>query len=154
MSLYADGKLVETQKGETVFTFRLALTGEHRVEAVSEGAGDSITIRRVSEPDQSYIFLKSSGDVKNWFDEEIDPEYYSVNDTLGELHQNPRAGGVIDAMMSKAAEARGDVAAAVKDNPALQRMMACQKLITLLKQGGADKASIQQLNRVLQGIKK
>ena len=57
-------------------------------------------------------------------------------------------------MMSQGASARGDVADAVKDNPALQRMMGRMTLVSLLKQSGADDGSIKQLNRVLQGIKK
>ena len=57
-------------------------------------------------------------------------------------------------MMQKGAESRGDVATSVKDNPALQKMLARMSLISLLKQGGADGESIKQLNRVLQGIKK
>jgi len=42
----------------------------------------------------------------------------------------------------------------VKDNPGLVRMMSRMTLASLLKQSGADAASVQQLNRVLQGIKK
>ena len=57
-------------------------------------------------------------------------------------------------MMEKASASRGDVANAVKDNPALQRMMGKMTLISLLKQGGADEESIKSLNRILQGIKK
>ena len=57
-------------------------------------------------------------------------------------------------MMAKGASERGDVADAVKDNPALQRMMGRMTMLSLLKQGGADEESIRQLNRVLQGIRK
>ena len=46
------------------------------------------------------------------------------------------------------------MADAVKDNPALQRMMGRMTMLSLLKQGGVDEESIKQLNRVLQGIKK
>ncbi len=56
--------------------------------------------------------------------------------------------------MARGASERGDVADAVKDNPALQRMMGRMTMISLLKQSGADEESIKQLNRVLQGIKK
>ena len=57
-------------------------------------------------------------------------------------------------MMAEGAQSRGDVATAVKDNPALIRMMGRMTLLSLLKQGGADEESIKQLNRVLQTIKK
>ena len=110
-------------------------------------------IRKANEPDESYIFVKRSP-VTNWFDEEPDPSCFSVQDTLGEIRQNPKAGAIIEAMMAKGASERGDVADAVKDKPALQRMMGRMTMISLLKQGGADEQSIKQLNRILQGIKK
>jgi beta-galactosidase len=114
-----------------------------------------MTLIRVEKPEESYIFNKGTGSVTNWFDsEEIDPAYFSVQDTLGELRANPKAGAIINAMMEKASAARGDVAQSVKDNPALQRMMGRMTMISLLKQGGADEESVKQLNRILQGIPK
>ena len=64
----------------------------------------------------------------------------------------------VQVILAGAAYARGDVAAAVKDNPALVAMMerAMQRMTveSMLKQAGTDAESIKQLNRVLQGIKK
>ena len=69
-----------------------------------------------------------------------------------------KVGPVLKAITDKAVAARGDVAAAVKDNPALVAMMerAMQRMTveSMLKQAGTDAESIKQLNRVLQGIKK
>ena len=108
----------------------------------------------MAEPDPSYIF-KTSSTVVNWFDQdELDPDCFSIQDTLAEIRSNPQAGAVIDAMMARGASERGDVADAVKDNPALQRMMGRMTLLSLLKQGGADEESIRQMNRILQGIHK
>ncbi len=153
--LYVDGTLYGTQSGKTVFRFRVPLLGEHLIRAEVGERSDSMCIRRVSEPDESYIFNKAASSVTNWFDaDEIDPNCFSINDTLGEIRANAQAGAMIDAMMAKGASERGDVANAVKDNPALQRMMGRMKLISLLKQGGADEESIKQLNRILQGIRK
>ncbi len=153
--LYVDGALVGTQAGSTVFRFRVPLTGEHRVRAEATGCEDSMVIRRVSQPDEDYIFNKAASTVTNWFDaDEIDPSCFSIQDTLGEIRSHPQAGAIVNAMMAKGASERGDVAEAVKDNPALQRMMARMTMLSLLKQGGADEESIKQLNRVLQGIKK
>ena len=73
---------------------------------------------------------------------------------MGEIRSDPKAGAIIEAMMAKGASERGDVADAVKDNPALQKMMGRMTMISLLKQSGADEESIKQLNRILQGIKK
>ena len=155
VSLYVDGTLIAEQIGNTVFRFRIPLLGEHLIEARAGEASDRMCIRRVSEPDESYIFNKAAASVTNWFDaDEVDPEYFSINDTLGEIRSHPQAGAIVEAMMAKGASERGDVANAVKDNPALQRMMARMTMLSLLKQSGADEQSIKQLNRVLQGIHK
>ena len=59
---------------------------------------------------------------------------------------------------TKADAARGDVAAAVKDNPALvammERAMRRMTIESMLMQAGASEEDIKQLNRVLQGISK
>ena len=153
--LFVDDTPVGQQTGKTVFTFTIPLVGEHMIRAEAGDVSDTMCIRRVSEPDESYIFNKTAGEVANWFDvAEIDPTCFSINDTLGALRAHPRAGAVVEAMMAKGAAERGDVAASVKDNPVLQKMMAKMTMLSLLKQAGADAESIKQLNRVLQGIKK
>ena len=155
IALYVDGKLLEEKEGSRIFEFEISLSGEHRIEAKAGELSDVMTLIRVEKPEESYIFNKGTGSVTNWFDsEEIDPAYFSVQDTLGELRANPKAGAIINAMMEKASAARGDVAQSVKDNPALQRMMGRMTMISLLKQGGADEESVKQLNRILQGIPK
>ena len=155
VKLYVDGAFVGEQDGETVFRFRIPLLGEHLIEAFAGDAHDSMCIRRVSEPDESYIFNKAAVSVTNWFDsDDIDPTCFSIMDTLGEIRRHPQAGAIVNQMMAKGASERGDVADAVKDNPALQRMMGRMTMLSLLKQGGADEESIKQLNRILQGIKK
>lgn len=154
VTLFVDGKEFERKEGKTIFTFKVPITDKHTIEAKSGGVSDTINIRKVSEPNESYMFIKKSP-VTNWFDSEtIDETCYSVSDTLADIRMSPEAGAIIDSMMSKGASERGDVADAVKDNPALQRMMGRMKLISLLKQGGADEESIKQINRILQGIKK
>ncbi len=154
VTLLVDGKEFETKAGKTVFSFSVPIHGEHRVTARSGECTDAITIRKVAEPNDDYVFVKRSP-VTNWFDaDDVDETCYSVADTLAEIRSNPQAGAIIDSMMAKGASERGDVADAVKDNPALQRMMGRMTLISLLKQSGADEESIKQLNRILQGIKK
>jgi len=155
VKLYVDGALIGEQDGQTVFRFRVPLLGEHLIRAEAGDASDVMCVRRANEPDESYVFNKAAASVTNWFDaDEIDPACFSIGDTLGEIRANPQAGAVVDAMMAKGASERGDVADAVKDNPALQRMMGRMTLMSLLKQGGADEESIKQINRILQGIRK
>ena len=111
-------------------------------------------MKKVTEENPSYIFIKRAP-VTNWFDaNELDPECFSINDKLADIKANPQAGAIIDQMMAKGASERGDVADAVKDNPGLQRMMGRMTLVSLLKQAGTDDESIKQINRILQGIKK
>ncbi len=154
VTLFVDNTPVETLEGDTIFRFRIPLMGEQLIRAESGEASDTMCIRRVAEPDPAYIYNKAST-VVNWFDQDdFDPECFSIQDTLGEIRQSPEAGKIVDAMMAKGASERGDVADAVKDNPALQRMMGRMTLVSLLKQGGADEESIKQINRILQGIHK
>jgi len=110
-------------------------------------------IKSVNESDPSYSYLGAK--VVNWFDSTaIDPAFYSVEDTLGELRQNPKSGAIVNRMMEQASKSRGDVAEQVKDNPALQKMLERQKLVNMLKQGGVDKENVEKLNKVLQSIPK
>ena len=154
VTLSVDGKPLETQTGKFVFRFQVPISGEHSIHASSGDCHSVILVRKVSEPNPEYRMV-ASAPVINWFDaDEIDPAYYSVADKLADIRQHPEAGAVIDAMMAQGASARGDVADAVKDNPALQRMMGRMTLISLLKQSGADEQAVKQLNRILQRYKK
>lgn len=154
VTLLVDGKEFATQTGKTIFTFRVPITGTHKITAKADSCEDTITIKKVAEENPSYTFIKRTP-VTNWFDaDELDPECFSINDKLADIKANPKAGAIIDEMMAKGASERGDVADAVKDNPGLQRMMGRMTLISLLKQGGADDESIKQINRILQGIRK
>ena len=141
-------------EGATLFRFQVPISGEHSIHASAGDCHSVILVRKVSEPNPEYRMV-ASAPVINWFDaDEIDPEYYSVADKLADIRRHPEAGAVIDAMMAQGASARGDVADAVKDNPALQRMMGRMTLISLLKQSGADEQAVMQLNRILQRYKK
>ncbi|MBP3218571.1 MAG: glycoside hydrolase family 2 protein, partial [Lachnospiraceae bacterium] len=140
---------------ENIFLFTVSISGEHEITACAgEGITDTIRICKVDQDDPAYIFGEKKT-VVNWFDQgDLDPEAFSVQDTLGALRAHPQAGAVVNAMMAKASAARGDVAESVKDNPALQKMMAKMTLISLLKQAGADEETVKNLNRVLQAIRK
>lgn len=154
VSLLVDGTEFATISGKTIFKFHVPITGTHTITAKATSCEDSITIKHVAEENPSYLFVKRAP-VTNWFDaDSLNPDCFSINDRLEDIRQNPQAGAIIDQMMSQGASERGDVADAVKDNPALQRMMGRMTLVSLLKQSGADDESMKQLNRVLQGIKK
>ena len=116
-----------------------------------------ILVNKVDAPNPDYA-MDNRKNVTNWFDGELDETCWSVKDNMAAAMADAKVGPVLKAITDKAAAARGDVAAAVKDNPALVAMMerAMQRMTVegMLKQAGADAESIKQLNRVLQGIKK
>lgn len=157
VALCVDGTLVETKAGDKVFTFEVPITGEHHIEVRAEEYTDEITVRRVDDPNPDYA-MDCRREVVNWFDSDYDATCWSVMDNMLAAMQDPEVGPIMQAMNEKATAARGDVAMAVKDNPALQQMiqraMARSTIEGMLKQAGTDAESIQQLNRILQTHKK
>ena len=144
-----------------VFLFDVPLHGEMYLSVVADSGGqtvrDEMTLRQVPEPDPSYQF-GGAGAVVNWFDKiTIDPAYYSIRDTLGELQKNPGTKTIVDRMMQRAAASRGDVAKSTAGNRALQQMMAGMTLESLLKKAGSNVISpemMQTINEALQKVKK
>ncbi len=155
VTLYVDGRELETKSGKTVFTFTVPLTGEHKMEAVSGECRDESIVRRVNAPNPAYLFRKQA--VINWFDAaDYDPSCYSIKDTMGALSQNPRTAAILGRMMERMTASRGDVAKAANDNANLQKMMAGLSLESLIKQAGDSVPGemIRSLNASLQQIKK
>ena len=151
VSLYKDGHLVETKKGDKVFVFNVPITGKHSIEARAGAYSSVILVNKAAEPNPAYA-------MSNRQVGELDETCWSIKDNMAAAMADAKVGPVLKAITDKAAAARGDVAAAVKDNPALVAMMerAMQRMTveSMLKQAGTDAESIKQLNRVLQGIKK
>ena len=148
---------METKKGDKVFTFQLPITGKHSIEARSGEHSSVILVNKVDTPNPDYA-MDNRKNVTNWFDGELDASCWSVKDNMAKAMADPKAGPILKQISDKAAAARGDVAAAVKDNPALVAMMerAMQRMTieSMLMQAGASEEDIKQLNRVLQGISK
>ena len=157
ISLYKDGQLLETRQGDKVFTFQVPIEDQHTIEARGGDYSSVILVNRVEKPNPAYA-MENRRAVNNWFDGELDEDCWSVKDNMAAAMADPKVGPVLQQITEKAAASRGDVAAAVKDNPALVAMMerAMQRMTVegMLKQAGADSESIKQLNRVLQGIRK
>jgi len=154
--LLLDGKEAGRASGKTVFTFKVKISGEHTVTAMAGDLSDSITIRKVSEPDPSYR-LAQSGSVSNWFDEAgFNTNCFSIRDSFGVLMAHPEAGKIVGAIMQKMIEKRGDVAKSANSNANLQKMMASMSFESLLKRAGdaVPKELIVQINDQLQKIPK
>ena len=64
VSLYQNGKLVGTQKGENVFKFNITLEAENKLEVVAGEYKDSCVIYKVDKEPKEYYLEK--GDSSNW----------------------------------------------------------------------------------------
>lgn len=155
VTLLVDGREFATVTGDKIFTFRIPISGDHTIEAISGDLADSMTIHKVEIADPNYRM--AGGEVVNWFDADtFDPTYFSIRDTLGTLMQHPRSAAIVGRMMQAARASRGDVASATAGNANLERMMAGMRLESLLKQAGPaiKPEQIQSLNAALQQIRK
>ena len=94
VTLLVDGQPFETQRGEKKFSFRVPISGVHRIEAVSGALHDEITIRHVEQPDESYV-LKGGG-ILNWFDADgLKADCFCLKDRVCELMENDEARAVV-----------------------------------------------------------
>ena len=156
VDLYIDGVLAGSSDTGRVFRFEVPLTGRHEIRARAGKLSDTIEVERVAAADPTYA-LQNDEEVVNWFDDiAIDPAFFSVKDTIGELQAHPMAGAVVGRMMQAAAERYGgDVASQAMSNPAIRHIMERSSLESLLTQAGAaDPETIKQLNDALQKIAK
>lgn len=140
-----------------MFLFHASISGQHTFEAHAGSCTDAITVRKVDTPNPAYA-MENRRNIVNWFDGELDESCWSIKDNMAAAMADPKAGVILKQLMDKARAARGDVANATKDNPALAAMMqrAMQRMTieSMLRQAGTDVESIKQLNRILQGIHK
>lgn len=156
VTLFVDGKEIETVQGDYIFRFQVPIFGEHQIEAKSDACYDRIFVRNVKEKNMDYVFGQIGG-VINWFDkDDFKPGYFSIKDTMGTLHSDPQVSALVGKLMAGATAARGDVAESVKDNPNLQKMMMGMTLEGILKRAGdvVTEEQVKALNAALQQIKK
>ena len=66
ITLYVNGEKFATQKGNRVFTFRVPITGEVKLEAVCDNYRDEINIKKVSIANPAYKLAKKIAGGGNW----------------------------------------------------------------------------------------
>ena len=157
VTLYVDGNEWETQTGEKVFVFRIPITGEHTIRAVSDKYQDQIHIRKTEKPNPEY--QKAAEKVVNWFDREdmqVREGYFSIKDSVAEIKEEPQAAALLAQIQEKMTEAYGDVAKNVKIPESVQRQMDAMPLEKMLLQAGnaITEEMVIDLNRELNKIKK
>lgn len=156
VTLLVDGKETQTLTGSRIFTFQVALRGEHEITAVAGGSKDRMRIRKAEQADPEYSMLKKEA-VVNWFDADtFRPDCFSIKDTLGTLMQNPESAAIVGRMMDAARASRGEVAQAAAGNANLEKMMAGMTMEGILKMAGPaiQPEQITALNEALQQIRK
>lgn len=156
VSLYMDGKLLETKQGKRVFSFRVPITGAHTIEARSGALCDSIAISKVNTPNLDY-YMGNKVPVANWFDEaDFKTDCFSIRDSFGTLMAHPEAGKVVGAVMKAVRAKRGEVAQSASNNKNLQNMLAGMSFEAILKKAGDSLPpdGAKQINEKLQQIKK
>lgn len=156
VSLTINGHRLAKQKGQHVFTFPVDLQGKSTVTASAGNYHDTITITATDQPVPEYS-NGTSGSVTNWFDKDpINPNYYSINDSINDLKKNPQAAAIYQEILVKATSSFGDVAKASKMPPAMEKKMNAISLAKQLKMVARafKPGEIEQYNRELQQIKK
>lgn len=156
IALYVDGNLFETRKEQFIFRFQVPLTGKHQIVARCNDLSDEITIRKVEKANPNYA-IGEGKEVINWFDHgQYNPDCYSIKDKMSDLQENPKTGAILQRLMKNGAESRGDVAASVKDNPNLIRMMGRMTLESMLgyMKDSITEEKVKELNGMLQQIRK
>lgn len=157
VTLYVDGKQKETKKGEHVFLFEVQISGEHEIVAACGELKDRILVRKVAEPNTSYV--KAVEKVVNWFEREdiqVRDGYYSIQDSVAEIKKVPEAARLLNKIQEKIMGAYGDVAKNVKIPDAMQRQMDAMSVEKMLLQAGTavTEEMVVELNRELNKIQK
>ena len=66
INLYVNGEKVAYQKADKIFTFRIPMKGEMKIEAVSGKCRDKIKIRRVEKKNPTYRLSRKKANGGNW----------------------------------------------------------------------------------------
>ena len=155
--LYVDGQKYAALDGDKVFTFRLAISGEHSIEARSGDLCDRITIRKVEKPNPRYV--SEDSEVVNWFDkpeEMVRDVYFSIFDTMEAIKRDPEGARLLEETMRKVRKSYGEVAQNVKLSDSSQRLLDRMPFNKVLKQAGkaVTPAMVKELNAALNQIRK
>lgn len=131
------------------------------MDGVTAKVTDSIRIRKVSEPNRSYILPRET--IVNWFEREdmqTPVGYFSIKDKIADLKANPKAAVILAKAMEKMAEKTiekyGDVAKNTKVSDEMQRQMEQMSLEAQLKMAGGviPTEMVVEVNKMLNQIPK
>lgn len=111
VTLYVDGREIETKTSDKIFKFNISLTDSHEVIVSTGKLIDKMVIKKVSEVNEKYTV--EGREVVNWFDqpnELLREGYYSVLDKISTIKQNEEAYKIYLSYLSMVKKDYGDVA--------------------------------------------
>lgn len=116
LSLYVDGKFIESIKADKVFEFKYKITGKHHIEVKGNNLSDEMDIIKVNEKNKTYE--SDTMKIHNWFDVEVKKGYYSLKDTPFRIKRNKQGKELLDKyfypMIYGITSKYGDVSSGVK----------------------------------------
>ena len=156
IALYDNETLVAEQEGSKVFVFKLPLTGNHTIEVRSRELTDTISIRKVSEPNPSYILADRK--INNWYEEpgmEFPEGYYSIKDTIKDVKNTPEGALLMNDLLSNFLDNMKESPMNF-DRDVMETMIEAMVLEDIFNKsdGSVSKDMVIQLNQTLNKIKK
>ena len=164
VTLYVNGDLFETKKGEHVFEFKVPLTKKvTRLFAQAGELTDSSVVKKVKKPYDKYNLGKTSGAVANWFDDKgeevkmtFNDGYFSIKDKIKDIMANEEGKAMMDAFIAKMMESMASGDSKIEIPKGAMKMMGGFSIERVAKLVG-DKIPtnvIVEINEALQKIKK
>ncbi len=160
VELFAGGvSLGKQTAADHFFYFQVPNHGETVLTAKTGVCTDESRIRKVDTFNEAYR-LKEKGAVLNWFDITAPEGYYSLNDRIDAILQNPEGRNVfMELMAGMSAGKEGEDAPQIEMNEKMMKMLGSFTVIRLTSMmgvmGGAlSKESLLAINAKLNAIKK
>ena len=158
LSLYVDGKYIQTRKADKVFEFQYVITGEHHIEVRYGDYSDAMDIRKVDQKNESYE--SDTMKIHNWFDVEVKKGYFSLKDSAFRISRSKEGKKVLDEyyypMINGITNRYGDVSKGVKIPKIAMKAMDFVPLEKMFKAMGsmASLETVEALGKKLPQIKK
>ena len=159
VELFANGESIGKKTAQDrFFCFEVPNKGETKLKAVAGACMDESVIRKVDTFDESYR-LKEKGAVLNWFDITEPEGYFSLNDKVSDIMQNPQGAALFGDIMKKIAGGGENQFAGFEMNENMMKMMGgftVLRLTNLMGTAGIKftKEQLLSINSALNKLKK
>ena len=155
VTLYCDGREMETKKGNRIFVFELPINGTHHIEVRSGDLLDEMDIEKVAEKPAEY--QSDAMKIHNWFDAEVKKGYFSLKDSAFRIKRNKEGKKLLDQyfypMVKGIQNKYGDVSSGVKIPKIAYTLMEFVPLEKLFKFMGSM-TTLEAVEGLAQGLPK